>query len=82
MPVVSLNQSSSFTESCEVGGVKSQGSSTVLPKAAQTNRAGTVGGKRKYITSMHGEIRTYNLRGLKNIYYIKIPNRIIKYMLH
>jgi len=41
MPVVSLNHSSSFTESCDVGGVKSQGSSTVLPKAAQTNRAGT-----------------------------------------
>lgn len=41
MPVVSLNQRSSFTESCGVGGVKSQGSSTVLPKAAQTKRAGT-----------------------------------------
>jgi len=62
MPVVSLNQSSSFTESCEVGGVKSQGSSTVLPKAAQTNRAGTVGVKRKYIIFMHGEKVAFNLK--------------------
>lgn len=41
MPVVSLNQSSSFTESCGVGGVKSHGRSTVFPGAAQTRRAGT-----------------------------------------
>lgn len=42
MPVVSLNHSKTFTESCGVGGVKSHVRFTLFPTEAQTNRAGTI----------------------------------------
>lgn len=41
IPVVSLNHNKTFTESCGVGGVKSQDRFTLFPIAAQTSRAGT-----------------------------------------
>lgn len=41
MPVLSLNHNNTFTESCGVGGVKSQVKFTLFPTEAQTNLAGT-----------------------------------------
>lgn len=61
-----MNQSSSFTESCGVGGVKSHGRSTVFPGAAQTRRAGTANKKEKkvdFFISKQKEERREGARG-------------------